>query len=90
MTALPLQVSAVEDTLLQRMFVPGGLRDELTRARNFYMLTTGAQPRHRSAKGNIRSSTSCDRICKVLTCHQKGGLRSWIHRRFHFQTSELI
>ena len=43
------QVSAVEDALLRRMFVAGGLRDELTRARNFYMLTTGAQRPRRSA-----------------------------------------
>ena len=39
----------MEEALLRRVFVPGGLRDELTCARNFYMLTTGAQPRHWSA-----------------------------------------
>ena len=31
----------MEDALLARLFVAGGLRDELTRARNFYMLATG-------------------------------------------------
>ncbi len=45
MAALP-QVSTVEDALLRQMLVPGALRDELTRARNFYMLTTGAQLCH--------------------------------------------
>jgi len=66
--ALLLQVSAVKDAL-RRMLIPGGLDDELTRARNFYMLTTGAQPHHWSVEGNIRSGTS--RHCR-WSCATEG------------------
>jgi hypothetical protein len=58
----------VEDALLARLFVAGGLREELTRARNFYMLTTGsaprAAPRHRESC-NDRSPAHLDILIAV-------------------------
>ena len=46
----------MEDALLARLFVPGGLREELTRARNFYMLTTGSA-RHMLHQGAVKAAT---------------------------------
>ena len=53
----------MEGALLRRLFVPGGLRDELARARNFYMLTTGARSLGAVAADSHRSTGSTSEWC---------------------------